>query len=142
MLVATLLAHGGNGHHQHHHQQGDQYHSQQGIGLHQHTQVALLQRLEAGVVERCTLYRIERREPRLDKVHCHKHARQRPDGVERLGQVQAPCGRLAVTHEQDIGVSRGLQEGQAAREDEISNQEGPKAADAACRDEQQHAQRI
>ena len=109
LAVGTaLLTHGRDGQEQHDDQQRYQHYAQQGIGLNQDAQVTLLQRLKASVVEGSPLRRVQGGKARLDIVHRHKHARQRPDGVERLRQRQAPCGSLAVTHEQDIGVGRRL----------------------------------
>ena len=142
MTVGTLLTHRGNGQEQHQHQQRHKHHTQQGIGLDQDAQIALFQRLKAGIVERGPLGRVERGETSLDIVHRHKHARQRSDGVERLGQVQAACGRLVVTHAQDIGVGRGFEERQAAGEDEVGDEERCETADGSGRDEQQYTQRI
>ena len=69
-----------------------------------------------------------------------KRGEERAQAVERLREVQAAGGCLAVAQLGDVGVGSRLQEGQAAADDEQRPKEGVERACLGTGDEQQGTQ--
>ena len=105
-------------------------------------QVGLLHGLEFRVGQGGPGGGVHRVQAGLDEVHRHVHPAQGADGVEGLGEVQPPGGRRRVAHREDVRVRAGLQEAEAAGEDEIGDQERPVRARGTGRDEQEGACRV
>lgn len=112
---------------------GDEQHdddqSDVDIGLYEDGEVVGLHGLELGRVpghEPAAHLVAGRVEAARDIGQGHESARDGPDGVERLRQVQAPRGRGVAAHAVDIGVATGFKKRQAAGHHEISQQEGGK----------------
>ena len=109
------------------------------IGRDEDGQVVGLHGLERGVGERRARGGVHRIEACLDEVHGHIHAQERADGVERLRQIEPAGGRFLGSHLQDVRVCARFEERQAARKDEVSQQERVVAAACLGRMEQQRA---
>ena len=90
----------------------------------EHLQVGIADSLELCLSQLGALGGVHGVQAVLDEVHGHVHAQQRAHGVEGLRQVQAPRGRFLAAHGEDVGVAARLQEGQAARQDEVGDEEG------------------
>ena len=128
--------------HTHNHQQKDHkenHHAYYQVRLYENAQVGVSHHGILGLAELLACIGVKRIEARLNEVHCYIHAQQRPDGIERLGKVKAPCSRLFGAHRQDVRVAARLKERQAAGKYKIGQQERIIAACVLGREEHKRA---
>ena len=118
---------------EHHHDDDADYH----VGFDQDAQVRLAHCREFFVGEGGPGGGVHRVQARLDEVHRYEHPAQGADGIERLGEVEAPGGRGRVAHREDVRIGAGLQETEPAGKDEVGDEERPVGAGGTGRDEQE-----
>ena len=134
MTLVAILRHLGEEYNQEHH---DNNQSDGEVGGYEYVEVGILHRLELRIAQQGTIGAAHGVQSCLDEVHGHEHADDRAAGVETLCEVQAARGGLRLSHREDIGVTRCLEERQSAGHDEVGYEETAVEADALGREEQQ-----